>query len=87
VDEGRDALKHHCGLVGISSAEEVNMPELLFYGLFSLQHRGQESAGIAYHRRERIRSYRSVGMVANALSHYLNEDHPSPAGIGWSSFR
>jgi amidophosphoribosyltransferase len=82
VDDGRHALRHHCGLVGISSAEEVNMPELLFYGLFSLQHRGQESAGIAYHRHERIRSYRSVGMVTNALSHYLGENHPSPAGIG-----
>ncbi len=58
------------------------MPELLFYGLFSLQHRGQESAGIAYHRHERIRSYRSVGMVTNALSHYLSEDHPSRVGIG-----
>ncbi len=58
------------------------MPEILFYGLFSLQHRGQESAGIAYHRHERIRSYRSVGMVTNALSHYLSEKHPSRLGIG-----
>jgi amidophosphoribosyltransferase len=68
--------------VGISSLEEVNMPELLFYGLFSLQHRGQESAGLAYHRHGRIKSYRSVGMVANALSHYLSESHPSRVGIG-----
>jgi amidophosphoribosyltransferase len=58
------------------------MPELLFYGLFSLQHRGQESAGIAYHRHGSIRSYRSVGMVTNALSHYLAEEHPSRVGIG-----
>jgi amidophosphoribosyltransferase len=58
------------------------MPELLFYGLFSLQHRGQESAGIAYHRHGSIRSYRSVGMVTNALSHYLSEEHPSRVGIG-----
>ena len=58
------------------------MPELLFYGLFSLQHRGQESAGLAYQRHGKIKSYRSVGMVTNALSHYLSEDHPSPLGIG-----
>jgi amidophosphoribosyltransferase len=68
--------------VGISSDSELNVPELLFYGLFSLQHRGQESAGLAYHRQGRIKSYRSVGMVANALSHYLTEPHPSRAGIG-----
>jgi amidophosphoribosyltransferase len=68
--------------MGISSTEDANIPELLFYGLFSLQHRGQESAGIAYHRHGRIVSYRDVGMVANALSHYLEESHPSRVGIG-----
>jgi amidophosphoribosyltransferase len=82
VEDGGEALRHHCGIVGISSEEEVNMPELLFYGLFSLQHRGQESAGIAYQRHGKIRSYRDVGMVTNALSHYLGESHPSRLGIG-----
>ncbi|HTZ52371.1 MAG TPA: class II glutamine amidotransferase, partial [Spirochaetia bacterium] len=68
--------------MGISCDREVNIPELLFYGLFSLQHRGQESAGLAYHRQGRIKSYRSVGMVANALSHYLSDEHPSRVGMG-----
>ncbi|HUJ73441.1 MAG TPA: amidophosphoribosyltransferase, partial [bacterium] len=81
-EAARDRVRHHCGLVGISCDREVNIPELLFYGLFSLQHRGQESAGLAYHRQGRIKSYRSVGMVASALSHYLTEPHPSRAGIG-----
>jgi len=80
-DEG-DSLRHHCGVVGISSEREINIPELLFYGLFSLQHRGQESAGLAYHRQGRIKSYRSVGMVTSALSHYLSDEHPSRLGIG-----
>jgi amidophosphoribosyltransferase len=82
VEAGGDSLRHHCGVVGISSLEEVNIPELLFYGLFSLQHRGQESAGLAYQRHGAIKSYRSVGMVTNALSHYLKESHPSRLGIG-----
>ena len=80
-DEG-DSLRHHCGVVGISSEREINIPELLFYGLFSLQHRGQESAGLAYHRQGRIKSYRSVGMVTSALSHYLSDEHPSRLGVG-----
>jgi len=82
VEGGADSLRHHCGIVGISSDHEVNVPELLFYGLFSLQHRGQESAGIAYRRHGRTVSYRDVGMVAHALSRYLEESHPSRAGIG-----
>jgi amidophosphoribosyltransferase len=68
--------------VGISSDSDINIPELLFYGLFSLQHRGQESAGLAYRRYGRIKSYRSVGMVTSALSHYLADEHPSRLGIG-----
>ena len=82
VEEHTDAIRHHCGVMGISSGADANIPELLFYGLFSLQHRGQESAGIAYHRHGRIVSYRDVGMVASALSHYLEESHPSRVGIG-----
>ncbi|HEY9594923.1 MAG TPA: amidophosphoribosyltransferase, partial [Spirochaetia bacterium] len=82
MEEGSDSLRHHCGLVGISSLDAVNLPELLFYGLFSLQHRGQESAGLAYQSQGRIKSYRSVGMVTQALSHYLKESHPSRLGIG-----
>ncbi|MCX7028868.1 MAG: amidophosphoribosyltransferase [Spirochaetes bacterium] len=82
MEDRTDAIRHHCGVMGISAEEDVNLPELLFYGLFSLQHRGQESAGIAYHRHGRIVSYRDVGMVASALSHYLKENHPSRVGIG-----
>ncbi len=78
----QDSLRHHCGVIGISSEKDINLPEHLFYGLFSLQHRGQESAGIAYRRHGRTISYRSVGMVANALSRYLTEEHPSTVGIG-----
>ena len=77
-----DSLRHHCGVVGISSREEINLPEQLFYGLFALQHRGQESAGLAYHRNGKIVSYRDVGMVSQALSHYLTQSHPSRVGIG-----
>ncbi|HVO37574.1 MAG TPA: amidophosphoribosyltransferase [Spirochaetia bacterium] len=80
--EAGDSLRHHCGVVGISSQEEINLPEQLFYGLFSLQHRGQESAGLAYHRQGKIISYRDVGMVSRALSHYQTENHPSRVGIG-----
>ena len=36
-----------CGIVGVYSEDDRVVPELIFYSLFSLQHRGQESAGIA----------------------------------------
>ncbi|MBN1698909.1 MAG: amidophosphoribosyltransferase [Spirochaetales bacterium] len=77
-----DRPAHYCGITGIISDTLVNMPERLFYALFSLQHRGQESCGIAYHRHGDIVVYRDLGMVSGVLSHYLEEDHPSFIGIG-----
>jgi amidophosphoribosyltransferase len=77
-----DKPGHYCGITGIYSHKKSNIPKELFYSLFSLQHRGQESCGIAYHRHGRLIAYKNVGMVGNVLTHYLKEEHPSFIGIG-----
>ncbi len=76
------SLGHNCGVVGIYSSEEQNIPEKLFYALFSLQHRGQESAGIAYRNRDELVVYKDLGMVSSVLSRYLGEGRQSTVGIG-----
>ena len=76
------SLGHHCGVVGIYSANETKIPEMLFYGLFSLQHRGQESAGIAYRKPDELVVYKDLGMVSTVLSRYLEEPKSSQLGIG-----
>ncbi|MBN1686279.1 MAG: amidophosphoribosyltransferase [Spirochaetales bacterium] len=76
------SLRHHCGVVGIFNAGQDYIPEQLFYGLFSLQHRGQESAGIAYRKDERLVVYRDLGSVGAVLSKYLTEKRKSSVGIG-----
>jgi amidophosphoribosyltransferase len=78
----RERIGHYCGVAGITSTREINIPEKLFYPLFALQHRGQESAGIAYNNRGQLIFYKDLGMVSNVLSRYLQEDHPSMVGIG-----
>jgi len=77
-----DSVKHYCGVVGIFSQEKVNIPEQLYFPLFSLQHRGQESAGITYVKEDRFATYKDLGSVGAVLSHYLKEEHLSYAGIG-----
>ncbi len=77
-----DHIEHKCGVAGIISDYETNIPEMLFYPLFALQHRGQESCGISYRRHGRITTYKHLGMVSHVLSHYLKEQHPSYLGIG-----
>jgi amidophosphoribosyltransferase len=82
VDTNSDSLQHHCGVVGVFSKTESNIPEKLFYSLFSIQHRGQESAGIAYIKDGRTVVYKDIGMVSAVLSHYLTGMRPSKIGIG-----
>ncbi|MFP4377988.1 MAG: amidophosphoribosyltransferase [Spirochaetales bacterium] len=78
----RSSLGHFCGVAGIYSKEPVNIPEKLFFPLFSLQHRGQESAGIAYRKKDRTVAYKDLGMVSTVLSRYLSEERSSNLGIG-----
>ena len=73
---------HFCGVVGVYSPEPVNIPVKLFFPLFSIQHRGQESAGIAYRRSGKTITYKDVGMVSQVLSKYLNDEKMGRVGIG-----
>ena len=76
------SLGHYCGVAGIRSADPIDIPKALFYMLFSLQHRGQESCGVAWEEDGEWRSKRELGMVAPVLGGYLQEQHPSRLGIG-----
>ncbi len=77
-----ETIKHNCGVAGIYSKSDVNIPERLFYPLFALQHRGQESCGIAYERNGAHVTYKDLGMVGQVLARYLGERHLAKAGIG-----
>jgi amidophosphoribosyltransferase len=67
-----DAPKEGCGLFGIYNAE--NAAEVIFAGLFALQHRGQEGAGIVVSDGQRVRSHKGVGLVGQVFtSSALNE--------------
>jgi amidophosphoribosyltransferase len=73
-----DKLHDECGVVGVylsgkSAAEEagqkvpMNAATLAYYGLYSLQHRGQESAGIAVTDGTEIKVHKQLGLVADAF--------------------
>ena len=76
-------LGHYCGITGIFSRDKMNIPEYLFYSLFALQHRGQESSGIVYQKADsKLVSYKGLGMVSTVLSRYLQKENHSRVGIG-----
>jgi amidophosphoribosyltransferase len=58
-----DKFKDECGVFGIFGHPEA--AKMTYLGLYALQHRGQESAGIAASNKERILAHRAMGYVAD----------------------
>ena len=57
--------KHYCGVFGIHG--HPNAAELTSYGLYALQHRGQESAGIVACDGRQFRAYKGMGLVSQVF--------------------
>ncbi len=58
----RDYPKHYCGVFGIYG--HPNAAELTYFGLYALQHRGQESAGIVTSDNAQFRVHKGMGLVS-----------------------
>src|SRR3989440_729177 len=56
-----------CGVFGIRSVDR-DVARLAYFGLFALQHRGQESAGIAVSDRGRLTVLREMGLVTQVFN-------------------
>ena len=69
-----------CGVFGISNARDA--ARLTYLGLFALQHRGQESAGIASLHEGRIHEHRGRGLVSDVFSETLLNSLPGNCAIG-----
>src|SRR2546427_7073001 len=57
-----------CGVFGICAARGVDVANITYFGMFALQHRGQESAGIAVSDGTNVRVHRGMGLVAQVFS-------------------
>jgi amidophosphoribosyltransferase len=75
-----DKLREECGVFGIFGHPES--ANLTYLGLYALQHRGQESAGIAASDGAQVRISKSMGHVADAFSEKTLEKLPGNIAIG-----
>ena len=56
-------IHEECGVFGVYTPETADVASLAYYALYALQHRGQESAGIAVNDDGVFTAYRDVGLV------------------------
>src|SRR5437588_12230401 len=75
-----DKFKDECGVVGVFGHPEA--ANMTYLGLYALQHRGQESAGIAATDGEQVRLSRAMGYVADTFDSAALAQLPGPVAIG-----
>jgi amidophosphoribosyltransferase len=80
LDE-RDGPRDECGVFGVY-APERDVARLAYFALYALQHRGQESAGIAATQAGQIMTVRDLGLVSQVFDEEKLRAPPGADGIG-----
>ena len=68
MDEIQTEIHDECGVFGVYSSENRTVAHTVYYGLFALQHRGQESCGIAVAYADKIVYHKGMGLVPEVFS-------------------
>ncbi|MEG1777600.1 MAG: amidophosphoribosyltransferase, partial [Angelakisella sp.] len=63
-----DELHEECGVFGIYSPDGTDVVSACYYGLYALQHRGQQSCGIAVGDEGVIRSHKDIGLISEVFT-------------------
>ena len=79
-----DKLHEECGVVAVYGNPEA--AKLCYLGLHALQHRGQESAGIAASNGTRMTVYKSMGLVADIFNEAVLQKLPGSHAIGHTRY-
>ncbi len=74
-----------CGVFGVRSVER-DVARLTYFGLFALQHRGQESAGIAVSEGGRVTAVRDMGLVPQVFDEEKLAALPGEVAIGHTRY-
>ena len=95
----KSSLREECGIAAVwdSNSYKTENPERLpfrpddaarsvFYALFSLQHRGQEAAGMAVSNGKHIRVFKKPGLVSNIFTEHDISNLQGYAAIGHTRY-
>ena len=84
-DLHEDHLHEECGVIGILAPNE-DVARMAFFGLFALQHRGQEAAGIAVADGRTMSIYKNVGLISQVFGPHTLDDLKGHYAIGHTRY-
>jgi amidophosphoribosyltransferase len=86
VEDSRpDKPEEACGVFGVYAPEE-EVAKLTYFGLYALQHRGQESAGIATFEGNTVHLHKGMGLVSQVFNPDILESLPGSLAVGHTRY-
>ena len=86
-DLRRDKPEEACGVFGVYAPEKaLEVAKLTYFGLYALQHRGQESAGIATLKQGQVYCHKDMGLVSQVFNEDILEQLPGEIGVGHTRY-
>src|SRR5467141_30377 len=76
--------KHYCGVFGVYG--HANAAELTYYGLYALQHRGQESAGIVTSDGTQFHAHKGMGLVSQVFKGEILQKLTGQIAVGHTRY-
>ena len=75
------SIREECGVFGVMAEKPTDVALISYYGLYALQHRGQESCGIVVNDDGIFASYKDLGLVNEVFSQpeQLSADRSEPS--------
>lgn len=80
-----DKPEEACGVFGLYAPGE-DVAKLTYFGLYALQHRGQESAGIAAFDGNKVRLYKDMGLVSQVFNESILNELPGYMAVGHTRY-
>ncbi|HHU89812.1 MAG TPA: amidophosphoribosyltransferase [Clostridiaceae bacterium] len=85
-DTEDDDIHESCGVLGISNYQDDDLAHIMYFGLYALQHRGQESCGIAINNNGEIIGQKGIGLVPEVFTEKILDRLDGTSAIGHTRY-
>lgn len=80
------SIHEECGVFGWLQNKTAPLGQMIYYGLYALQHRGQESCGMAVFDNDQLMLHKNMGLVNQVFSNEIIDKMVGQVGIGHTRY-